>query len=79
MWIRSQDRKSLSNVNGVLMDTTLDESRCYIYGFVDRGRDILGEYSTQEKALSILDTLEKLALYPVNALYQMPQDDEVGE
>ena len=79
MWIRSQDRKSLSNVNGVLIDTTLDKSRCYIYGFVDRGRDILGEYSIQEKALSILDTLEKLALYPVNASYQMPQDDEVGQ
>lgn len=79
MWIRSQDRKSLYNVNGVLIDTTLDKNRCYIYGFVDRGRDILGEYSTQEKALSILDTLEKLALYPVNASYQMPQDEDVEE
>lgn len=58
MWIRSQDRKSLSKVNGVLMDTTLDKSKCYIYGFVDRGRDILGTYSTQEKALKVLNEIQ---------------------
>ena len=58
MWIRSQDRKSLSNVNGVLMDITLDESSCYIYGFVDRGKDILGTYSTQEKALKVLNEIQ---------------------
>ena len=58
MWIRSQDRKSLSKVNGVLMDTTLDKSKWYIYGFVDRGRDILGTYSTQEKALKVLNEIQ---------------------
>lgn len=60
MWIRSQDRRSLSNVNQVLINTTFDESKYYIYGFLDRGRDILGEYSTQEKALSVLDEIQNI-------------------
>lgn len=58
MWIRSQDRKSLSDVNGILVDTTIDKSKCYIYGFVDRGRDILGVYSTEQKGLKVLGQIQ---------------------
>lgn len=57
MWIRSQDRRSLSNVNQVLISNTPDESKYYIYGFLERGRDILGVYSSEEKALKVLDEI----------------------
>lgn len=81
MWIRSQDRKSLSDVNGILVDTTIDKSKCYIYGFVDRGRDILGEYSTKEKAMEVLNDIYfriKYADIDEVLVYEMPKDDEVS-
>lgn len=58
MWIRSQDRKSLSDVNGIFIDTTMDKSKCYVYGFVDRGRDILGVYSTEQKGFKVLKEIQ---------------------
>ena len=51
MWIRSQSKKSLLNVNQVVIKNTKDESEYYIHGYSERGIDILGVYSTQEKAL----------------------------
>lgn len=77
MWIRSQSKKTLLNVNQVVINNTKDESEYYIHGYSERGIDILGVYSTEEKALLVLDMIEKVAMYPGNALLQMPADDEV--
>lgn len=68
MWIRSQDRKLLTKVNDVLI---ANGSRVFIDCYT------LGTYSTQEKALLVLDMIEKVAMYPGNTLFQMPDDDEV--
>lgn len=80
MWIRSQDRRSLSNVNQVLISNTPDESKYYIYGFLERGRDILGVYSSEEKALEVLDDIQFQVKYfdpDIPLFYEMPKDDEV--
>lgn len=68
MWIRSQDRKILTEIHDLEVDS----------GFKVWGSGMLiGEYSTEEKALLVLDMIEKVAMYPGNTLFQMPSDDEV--
>lgn len=68
MWIRSQDRKKLTEIH----DATIYHDT-QIWG----GCSFLGQYSSEEKALLVLDMIEKVAMYPGNALFQMPDDDEV--
>jgi len=48
---------------------------------VQRGnRWYIGEYSTREKALKVLDEIQKLIYdYQLGGVFQMPQDDEVKE
>lgn len=58
MWIRSQSKKVLLNVNQVTINNTKDESEYYIHGYSERGIDILGAYSTEEKALKVLDEIQ---------------------
>lgn len=68
MWIRSQDRKILTEIHDVEID-----SANQIWG----SGSLIGEYSTEEKALLVLDMIEKVAMYSGNTLLQMPKDDEV--
>ena len=58
MWIRSQSKKALLNVNQVVINNTKDESEYYIHGYSERGIDILGVYLTEEKALKVLDEIQ---------------------
>lgn len=37
----------------------------------------LGMYSSEEKALKVLDDIEKELKYPYDEVFQMPADDEV--
>ena len=59
MWIRSQSKKVLLNVNQVVINNNKDKSEYYIYGYSERGIDILGVYSTQDKALKVLDEIQR--------------------
>lgn len=70
MWIRSQDRKILTEVH----DLDIDDAN-QIWG----GCSLLGKYSSEEKALLVLDMIEKVSMYPGNTLFQMPQDEDVEE
>lgn len=78
MWIRSQSKKVLLNVNQVVINNTKGESEYYIHGYSERGIDILGIYSSECKALMVLDQIESYLEYSHNIVCQMPQDDEVG-
>lgn len=69
MWIRSQSLAVLVKANEICIE---DKTKIWADGY------LIGKYSTEEKALLVLDMLEKVAMYPGNALFQMPQDDEVG-
>lgn len=79
MWIRSQNNYILANVNSFrICKGDIDGCIYYsIHGHYDRYEQELGEYSTKEKAFLVLDMIEKVAMYPGNTLFQMPQDDEV--
>ena len=57
MWIRSQNKKILSKVNEVLI-CTMDDNKYFIEGFWNRGSDTLGIYSSEEKALKVLDEIK---------------------
>ena len=57
MWIRSQNKRILSNVDEVLV-TFVDESKCFISGFWGTGSDTLGIYSSREKALKVLNEIQ---------------------
>ena len=85
MWIRSQNKRILTEINDVEIDG----------GFKVWGSGLLiGEYSTEEKALKVLDEIQNAienngyynidnfclntyALKRGTQVYQMPADDEV--
>lgn len=68
MWIRSQDRKILTEIHDVEIDSGFK-----VWGSVF----LIGEYSTEDKALLVLDMIENVSMYTGNTLFQMPADDEV--
>lgn len=58
MWVRSQNKEVLVNVNDVCFFKIKKDSyqfRCYGYG---DDYYILGEYSTEEKAMKVLDMIQ---------------------
>ena len=68
MWIRSQDRKILTEIHNLDID---DINQIW------DGSSLLGKYSSEEKALKLLDEIQKQIEYPYNKVFQMPQDWEV--
>lgn len=82
MWIRSQDKKILTEIHDVEID-----SANQIWG----SGSLIGEYSTEEKAMKVMDMIEdrirlsemfKLHIYePLNRtdqfVFQLPKDDDV--
>lgn len=79
MWIRSQSKKALLNVNQVVINNTKDESEYYIHGYSERGIDILGFYSTEEKALEVLDYIQseiQSNVYDEQTVFEMPNDED---
>lgn len=89
MWIRSQNRMQLQDVNRFVIEQF--ETGIYIVG----NGCTLGIYSTKEKALKVLDEIQtsimtehQFRIDELNCtrnyfgkeykeIYQMPQDDEV--
>lgn len=77
MWIRSQDRKALLNVNQVLISPSVDGSIHYINDSLGEESNVLGVYSTEEKALKVLNDIQEFNECTYSEMFQMPQDDEV--
>ena len=83
MWIRSQDKKILTEIHDVEIDS----------GFKVWGSgSLIGEYSTQEKAIKVLNMIQEKIIERElmnfglakrfsyeHCAFQMPQDDEVKE
>lgn len=71
MWIRSQDRKILTEIHNLDID---DINQIW------DGSSLLGKYSSEEKALKVLDqiqyNLEPFEHEPT-MVFQMPQDEDV--
>lgn len=78
MWIRSQDKLLLTNVdtsNGIMINEYPDE--CLISLEYANTSFKLGEYSTEEKALKVLNDIQEFNECTYSEMFQMPQDDEV--
>jgi len=78
VWIRSQNKKTL-----VVCSAFHSNSDNQIVGFDNSNAnedlfDYLGSYSTKEKALKVLDMIQKHIEDNIyNNVFQMPQDDEI--
>lgn len=76
MWIRSQTKNALVNIN--FMRVIDDGNFCLICGATTDGCDYeLGIYSTEEKALKVLDEIQKRTEYLCPKAFQMPADDDI--
>ena len=78
MLIRNQNKRLLMNVDtseGIRINEYSDE--CMISLEYCKASYDLGRYSSKEKALLVLEMIEKVSMYSGNTLFQMPDDDEV--
>ena len=82
LWIRSQDKENLINVNKLEITDFCDAYKNAIWG----DDILLGRYSSKEKALKVLDMIQEFIknMYVGVANYmgkpfQMPLDSEVEE
>ena len=74
MWIRSQDKTRLIKpdyirINGNDIETIRFDMLC----------TKIGEYSSEEKLLKVLDMIQKSISSNENSVFQMPLDSEVEE
>lgn len=71
LWIRSQDRRILQKVDNIFLDANYENKRISTY---DGDNIELGTYKTKERALEVLDEIEKL-IKPI-AIFQTCQIDK---
>lgn len=73
MWIRSQDRLRLQYVSRFEIEHFENKEIATITGH----GWYLGEYSTEDKALKVLNEIQNAITSERVVVYQMPADDEV--
>lgn len=73
MWIRSQSLLTLANFECLKIRQYGSKE----FVIVGDGDIILGKYSTVEKAMRVMDEIQKITEYLWHKAFQMPQDDEV--
>ena len=89
MWIRSQNKELLVDTKTLgIKHEVNDYCQILFKEFIDK-YIVLGEYSTTEKALKVLDMVQETIEYGnktikkekhelhTNKVFEMPQDDEV--
>lgn len=94
MLIRSQDKKSLVNLDNIEsidicgykvdgLRTTQDEDNANVWYIAYSGYEkmlFIGHYSTEAKAIKVLDKIQDYHTNTINArcrVFQMPSDEEV--
>ena len=89
MWIRSQNKELLVDTKTLgIKHEVADYCQILFKEFIDQ-YIVLGEYSTTDKALKVLDMVQETIEYGnktikkekhelhTNKVFEMPQDDEV--
>ena len=59
MWIRSQDNKALENCENIFKDIDFKNNICISCITKNNTYSILGYYSSEEKALKVLDMIQQ--------------------
>lgn len=72
LWIRSQDREKLLKVNLITL-TRGDDVTWYL----ENGDYILGVYKTKERALEVLDKIQKLLMPKVKIIHNKIKQNEL--
>ena len=76
MLIRSQDKRRIVNVNNCNLIATMIS--CETKHNITVDGMVIGTYSTEEKAIKVLDMIQNnFEDYIKNVVFQMPQDEEV--
>lgn len=90
LWIRSQDKERLCQVNGIYWD--FQQQRHHITGFNNNDYYWLGVYKTKARALEVLDEIQDLLMGKVHEhhinkfdiyngdekkVYQMPKEENI--
>lgn len=75
MWIRSQSKRLLINVDVISVHVSVHDD-CDDY-LIRGGGYELGRYSSKEKALRVLDGIQNQIEYKNIEVHQMPQDEDV--
>ena len=90
MIIRSQDKKGFVNLENI--DTVCMNDEFDIYAFNGTSKSFIGEYSTEEKAIKVLDMIQNVYIqygtikdglgsihgaFNIPKCFQMPSDEEV--
>lgn len=82
IWIRSQNKKLLNNCNNLQVIQNVDDNTFYIVESknMDDHYFLLGSYFSEEKAIKVLDMIQKFIKSRINEdmVFQMPNDEEVG-
>lgn len=78
IWIRSQNKYSMTNCNEIYIGDFFDKKDEFsIVGFTDTDTDsktILGKYSSEEKAIKVLDMIQE-HISPLVEISKMPQNN----
>lgn len=91
MLIRSQNKQNLFNMDAISGLGFTEYGTYQIYALVNGGQYLMGKYSTEEKALKVLDMIEARTNEPIyindegsgeyakyfHSSFHMPQDEEV--
>lgn len=92
MWIRSQNKAVLINVNEVRI--VYEDTYCIVCDYYDSELYYLGEYLTKEKAMKVMDMIQNaitgtrfeftdivrdcdLACIEIHNVFNMPKDEDV--
>ena len=60
MWIISQDKKSLTKAINIALDIPLSSGETGVKGYFNNNKfEILGYYKSEERALEVLDEIQK--------------------
>lgn len=80
MLIRSQDKKSLINMDNVTDLSVVGDSEIMAYYTTDQEYQRIGKYSDEAKVIKVLDRIYDayaMANINFNIVFQMPSDEEV--
>lgn len=71
LWIRSQDKRILQKVDNIFLDANYENKRISTY---DGNNTELGTYKTKERAIEVLDEINKLLIpKPIISTYNVEQ------
>lgn len=73
VWIRSQNKCRLVECTRFGVSNWFDGT-CNVLGYNCNGDCILGEYESEEKAIKVLDMIQKHIETHSNNVFQMPRD-----